>query len=53
MEAATEMKLPLPVTSLVNQMYHSLQGAGEGRSGTEVLVKALERLAGVEVGKPG
>ena len=53
MEAAAEMKLPLPVTSLINQMYYSLQGSGEGRSGTQVLVKALERLAGVEVGKPG
>ena len=30
MEAAAEMKLPLPVTSLVNQMYYSLQGSGEG-----------------------
>jgi 3-hydroxyisobutyrate dehydrogenase len=53
MEAAAEMKLPLPVTSLINQMYYSLQGSGEGRSGTQILVKALERLAGVEVGKPG
>jgi hypothetical protein len=34
-------------------MYYSLQGSGEGRSGTQILVKALERLAGVEVGKPG
>ncbi len=53
MEAAAETGLPLPVTSLVNQMYHSLQGSGEGGSGTQVLVKALERLAGVEVRQPG
>ena len=53
MEVAAEMKLPLPVTSFVNQLYYSLQGSGEGGSGTQVLVKALERLAGVEVRQPG
>ena len=52
MEAAAEMGLPLPVTSLVSQMYCSLQGSGEGGSGTQVLVKALEKLAGVEVRQP-
>ncbi len=53
MEATAEMKLPLPVTSFINQLYYSLQGSGEGGSGTQVLVKALERLAGVEVRQPG
>ncbi len=51
MEAAAEMRLPLPVTNLVRQMYYSLQCSGEGRSGTQALVKALERIAGVEVGQ--
>jgi len=51
MESADEMKVPLPVTSLVHQMYYSLQSAGEGKSGTQALVKALERLTGVQVGK--
>jgi 3-hydroxyisobutyrate dehydrogenase len=50
MRTADEMKVPLPVTSLVHQMYYSLQSAGEGRSGTQALVKALERLSGVQVG---
>jgi 3-hydroxyisobutyrate dehydrogenase len=53
MEATAEMKLPLPVTSFINQLYYSLQGSGEGGSGTQVLVKALERLTGVEVRQPG
>jgi 3-hydroxyisobutyrate dehydrogenase len=53
MEAAAEMKLPLPVTSLINQLYYSLQGSGEGRSGTQALVKTLERLTGLEVRQPG
>ena len=49
MEAARAMKTPLPVTSLVHQIYYSLQCSGEGRCGTQALVKALERMAGVEV----
>jgi 3-hydroxyisobutyrate dehydrogenase len=51
MESAATSKLPLPTTSLVHQMYYSLQSAGEGNSGTQALVKALERLTGVQVGK--
>ena len=51
MESAESMGLTLPVTSSVNQMFHSLQSAGEGRSGTQVLVRVLERLSGIEVGQ--
>lgn len=49
MEAAEAAKIPLPVTSLIHQMYYSLQSAGEGKSGTQALIKALERISGVEV----
>jgi 2-hydroxy-3-oxopropionate reductase len=52
MEAAAEMKLPLPITSLINQMYYSLQCSDEGRSAYSALVKVLERMAGVRVGQP-
>jgi 3-hydroxyisobutyrate dehydrogenase len=52
MEAAAEMKLPLPVTSLINQMYYSLQCSNEGRNAYSALVKVLERMAGVEVRQP-
>lgn len=48
-ETAAAMKTPLPVTSLVHQMYYSLQSSGDGKSGTQALVKVLESLAGVEV----
>ena len=51
MEAAETAKIPLPVTSLIHNMYYSLQSAGEGKSGTQALVKALERIAGVKVGR--
>lgn len=50
-ETAAEMKLPLPVTSYLNQLFYSLQDSGEGSSGTQVLVKTLERISGVEVGE--
>jgi len=49
MGAAAAAKTPLPVTGFVNQMYCALQFSGEGKSGTQALVKALEKLAGVEV----
>jgi len=48
METAEAAKTPLPVTSFIHQMFYSLQSAGEGKSGTQALVKALERIAGVE-----
>ena len=51
MGAAEAAKVPLPVTSLIHQMYYSLQSAGEGKSGTQALAKVLERVAGVEIGQ--
>ena len=51
MRTADEMKIPLPVTSLIHQMYYSLQCGGEGDSGTQALVKTLERLTGVQIGQ--
>ena len=53
MEAAAEMKLPLPGTSLIHQWYYALQVAGEGKSAYSALVKVIERIAGVEVRQPG
>jgi 3-hydroxyisobutyrate dehydrogenase len=49
METAGTAKLPLPATSLIRQMLFSLQGAGEGGDGTQALVKALERLSGLQI----
>jgi len=53
MEAAEDFRLALPVAGMVLQMFGKLQKEGEGRSGTQSLVKVAERLAGVEVGKSG
>ena len=49
METAGTQKLPLPATSLVQQMIYSLQASGEGGEGTQALVKALERLSGLQI----
>ena len=42
-----EQRIPLPGTALVSQLLEANQAAGEGRDGTQALVKVLERLAGL------
>jgi 3-hydroxyisobutyrate dehydrogenase len=49
METAESLEVPLPVTGQIYQMFRSLQSAGEGRSGTQALVKVIERLSGIEI----
>ncbi len=49
MEDSESMRVSLPATSLIHQMFHSLQATGEGKSGTQALIKVMERLAGIEV----
>ena len=48
--AADEIGVPMPGTSLIYQLYRSLQAAGLGGEGNHALVKALERMAGHEMG---
>jgi 3-hydroxyisobutyrate dehydrogenase len=50
LEAADEMGVPLLGTAGVFQLYRTLQRAGLGREGNHALAKALERLAGFEIG---
>jgi 3-hydroxyisobutyrate dehydrogenase len=50
LQAADQMGLPLLGTSLIFQLYRSLQQQGLGSEGNHALVKALENLAGIEVG---
>lgn len=50
LEAADQMGVPLPSTSLVFQLYRALQRKGLGSEGNHALVKALENLAGIEIG---
>jgi len=49
LEAADELGVPIPVTSLVFQLYRTLQAQGAGSEGNHALVKALEHLAGFEI----
>ncbi len=47
LRTAAENDIPLPGTALVSQLLAANQAAGEGTDGTQVLVKTIERLAGV------
>lgn len=50
LEAADELGVPLLATSMVFQLYRSLQQAGLGGEGNHALAKAVERLAGHAIG---
>ena len=51
LDAADEIGVPTPATALVFQMYRALQYQGIGAEGNHALVKALEQMAGITVGK--
>jgi 3-hydroxyisobutyrate dehydrogenase len=46
LDTARRLDVPLPGTALVSQLLSANQAAGEGREGTQAMVKVLERLAG-------
>jgi len=50
LEVARDNALPLPATSLVAQLFASVEADGLRDEGTQALVKALEKLADVSVG---
>ena len=49
MEAAQDLGISLPGASLVHQLFHSVEADGNAEKGTQALITALEKLAGVEV----
>ena len=49
MEGSELNKIPLPATTLVHQWFTSLEAAGDGKYGTQALVKAVEKLSNIEV----
>jgi 3-hydroxyisobutyrate dehydrogenase len=51
MEGSDLNKIPLPATALIHQLLDSLEATGDGKCGTQALVKVVERLAGIEVGQ--
>ncbi|MBK9713737.1 MAG: NAD(P)-dependent oxidoreductase [Kouleothrix sp.] len=50
LSAADQLGVPLPGTALIFQLYRTLQAQGLGAEGNHALVKALEHLAGFEIG---
>ncbi len=50
LEAADAMGIPLIATSMVFQMYRTLQAQGLGGDGNHGLVKALEKMMNMELG---
>jgi 3-hydroxyisobutyrate dehydrogenase len=50
LEVARDNALPLPATSLVAQLFATVEADGLREEGTQALVKALEKLADVSVG---
>lgn len=52
LEAADELAVPLLGCSTAFHLYRTLQHMGCGAEGNHALVKALENLAGMEVGAP-
>jgi 3-hydroxyisobutyrate dehydrogenase len=50
LQAADQMGIPLIATSLVFNLYRTLQSQGLGGEGNQALIKALEMLASIQVG---
>ena len=48
-DAAKQLGVPLPVTSLVTELYAALKAAGKGELDTSALVTLQEQLAGVAI----
>ena len=49
LDAADQLGVPVLLSSLIFNLYRTLQNDGLGAEGNHALIKALERLAGVEV----
>lgn len=50
LQAADQLGVPMLSTSMIFNLYRTLQAAGAGAEGNHALIKALEQLAGIEVG---
>ena len=51
LEAADQMGVPVLATGLIFNMYRTLQQQGLGGEGNHALIKALEKMTGIEVGE--
>jgi 3-hydroxyisobutyrate dehydrogenase len=48
LEEARRMEISLPGLALVNQLYVSVKALGYGKKGTQALMLALEKMAGLK-----
>jgi 3-hydroxyisobutyrate dehydrogenase len=53
LSAADNLGVPAMLSSMVFHLYRTLQAEGLGSEGNHALIKALERLSGIEVGQKG
>lgn len=51
LEAADQLGIPLLATSIVYQMYRTLQQQGLGGEGNHALIKAIEKMSAITVGE--
>ena len=49
MNAARELEIALPASSLVQQLYNAVEAEGLGKKGHQALVAAYERLTGIRI----
>ena len=49
METAADLKIPLPGTALVHQLYSAVEADGLSEKGEQALIRAFEKLANIEV----
>lgn len=52
LSAARELKLPLPATGLVHQLFRAVEAAGLGEKGTQAAIVAMEQVANHKVTAP-
>ena len=50
LQQARTSGVPLPGTALVRELLAASQAFGEGREGTQALLKTMERLAAIDPG---
>lgn len=50
LEAADQLGIPVLATSMIFNLYRTLQQQGLGEEGNHSLVKALEKMTGIEIG---
>ena len=53
LEAGDHLGVPLMTTSLIYQLYRTLQAQGLGSEGNHALIKALEQMTQITVGQTG